>query len=80
MSENTTTKKNFKPYISSSQKLPELTATSIITGVILTLVFGAANAYLGLRVGMTVSASIPAAIIGMGFGTVIKFLQAQSKA
>ena len=40
--------------------------TSIIMGVLLAVIFGAANAYLGLRVGMTVSASIPAAVISMG--------------
>lgn len=56
----------FKPFIPAEKKLPELTVTSIITGVILAIVFGAANAYLGLRVGMTVSASIPAAVISMG--------------
>ncbi|MBQ4561176.1 MAG: oligopeptide transporter, OPT family [Clostridia bacterium] len=43
-----------------------LTKSSVITGIILAVVFGAANAYLGLRVGMTVSASIPAAVISMG--------------
>ncbi len=47
-------------------KKKELTVTSIILGVILAVLFGAANAYLGLRVGMTVSASIPAAVISMG--------------
>ena len=56
----------FKPYISSDVKPSELTLTSIIVGVLLAIVFGAANAYLGLRVGMTVSASIPAAVISMG--------------
>lgn len=56
----------FKPFIPAEKKLPEITITSIITGVILAVVFGAANAYLGLRVGMTVSASIPAAVISMG--------------
>lgn len=59
-------KKEFQPYIPASKITPELTATSIIMGVILAVVFGAANAYLGLRVGMTVSASIPAAVIAMG--------------
>ena len=58
--------KNFKPYIPADKVIPELTATSIVTGIILAVVFGAANAYLGLRVGMTVSASIPAAVISMG--------------
>jgi len=57
---------NFKPYIPAEKITPEITVTSIIMGVILAVVFGAANAYLGLRVGMTVSASIPAAVIAMG--------------
>ncbi len=59
-------KNTFRPYIPASAITPELTVTSIIMGVILAVVFGAANAYLGLRVGMTVSASIPAAVIAMG--------------
>lgn len=45
---------------------PEFTFTSILMGILLAVVFGGANAYLGLRVGMTVSASIPAAVIAMG--------------
>ncbi len=44
----------------------ELTVYSILVGIILAVVFGAANAYLGLKVGMTVSASIPAAVVSMG--------------
>ena len=59
-------KNEFKPYIAAEKVTPEMTVTSIIMGVILAVVFGAANAYLGLRVGMTVSASIPAAVIAMG--------------
>ncbi len=59
-------KNEFKPYIPASKVTPELTVTSIIMGVLLSVIFGAANAYLGLRVGMTVSASIPAAVIAMG--------------
>lgn len=58
--------KEFKPYIPAERITPEFTMTSIIMGIILAVVFGAANAYLGLRVGMTVSASIPAAVISMG--------------
>ena len=57
---------NFKPYIPANKVTPEFTVTSVILGVILAVVFGAANAYLGLRVGMTLSASIPAAVISMG--------------
>jgi len=59
-------KNEFKPYIPADRITPELTVTSIVMGIILAVVFGAANAYLGLRVGMTVSASIPAAVISMG--------------
>ena len=59
-------KDEFKPYIPADRVMPELTVTSIIMGVLLAVIFGAANAYLGLRVGMTVSASIPAAVISMG--------------
>lgn len=59
-------KDEFKPYIPAEKITPELTITSIVMGIILAVVFGAANAYLGLRVGMTVSASIPAAVISMG--------------
>ena len=59
-------KNQFKPYVPAEKVTAELTVTAIIMGVILAVVFGAANAYLGLRVGMTVSASIPAAVIAMG--------------
>ena len=61
----------FKPYIPAEKITPELTVTSVIMGCILAVIFGAANAYLGLRVGMTVSASIPAAVISMGVIRVI---------
>ncbi len=64
-------KQEFKPYIPASKITPEFTVTSIVMGIILAVVFGAANAYLGLRVGMTVSASIPAAVIAMGVIRVI---------
>jgi len=64
-------KNEFKPYIPAEKITPELTVTSIIMGIILAVIFGAANAYLGLRVGMTVSASIPAAVISMGVIRVI---------
>lgn len=58
--------KEFKPYVPADRVTPEITVTSIVMGVLLAVIFGAANAYLGLRVGMTVSASIPAAVIAMG--------------
>ncbi|MDE7206869.1 MAG: OPT/YSL family transporter, partial [Lachnospiraceae bacterium] len=55
----------------ASQKQKELTPVSMITGILLAIIFGAANAYLGLRVGMTISASIPAAVVSMGVIRVI---------
>ncbi len=60
------TEKDFKPFVTDGEKHKELTPTAIILGIVLAVVFGAANAYLGLRVGLTVSASIPAAVISMG--------------
>lgn len=61
----------FKPYIPAEKVMPELSVFSIIVGAILAVVFGAANAYLGLRVGTSVSASIPAAVISMGILRVV---------
>ena len=57
---------NFVPYVSPEKSLPELTLLACTLGILLAIVFGAANAYLGLKIGMTVSASIPAAVISMG--------------
>lgn len=61
----------FKPFVPADRVVPEFTAVSIIIGMLLAVLFGAANAYLGLKVGMTVSASIPAAVISMGIIRVI---------
>ena len=64
-------KNEFKPYIPAGKIVPEFTVTSALIGCLLAIVFGAANAYLGLLVGMTISASIPAAVISMGIIRVI---------
>ena len=61
----------FTPYVPAEKKLPEMTVTSLVIGILLAIVFGAANAYLGLRVGMTVSASIPAAVISLAVTRVL---------
>lgn len=53
-------------YSSSNQPLPEITAKAFVLGVLLSIILSAANAYLGLFAGMTVSASIPAAVVSMG--------------
>ena len=68
----------YPPYVSADESQPELTLKSIIVGALIGMVFGAANAYLGLRVGLTVSASIPAAVLGvaifraLGTGTILE--------
>lgn len=64
-------KEKFKPFVPADKIMPEFTMTSILIGVLLAVIFGGANAYLGLKVGMTVSASIPAAVISMGIIRVI---------
>ena len=58
-------KHEFTPHIPAEEAPRELTNAALILGIIIAIVFGAANAYLGLRIGMTISASIPAAVISM---------------
>jgi len=58
-------KVSISPTIPASQNLPEITWRVLIIGTFLTIILAAANAYLGLKVGQTISASIPAAIISM---------------
>src|SRR6187401_488190 len=55
----------FEPYIPASTIIPEFTFRAVLTGVILGLVFGASSLYLVLKVGITVSASIPVAVISL---------------
>jgi uncharacterized oligopeptide transporter (OPT) family protein len=55
-----------EPYIPASKTLPELTAGVLILGSLLSVILAGANAYLGMFAGMTVSASVPAAVISMG--------------
>jgi putative OPT family oligopeptide transporter len=54
------------PFVTSGASVPEVTLAALLLGSVLTIVMGAANAYLGLYAGMTVSASIPAAVVSMG--------------
>jgi putative OPT family oligopeptide transporter len=55
-----------KPFVPASKVLKEFSPVSIVLGMLIAVVFGGANAYLGLKVGLTISASIPAAVISMG--------------
>lgn len=58
-------RENFKSFIPADKKIPELTVKAVLVGVILAIVLGAANAYLGLYAGMTVSAIIPGAVMAL---------------
>lgn len=53
------------PYVSPSQRVPEFTLRAMLLGTIIGIIFGAANSFLGLKTGLTVSASIPAAVMSM---------------
>lgn len=57
--------KPYRPYVPQDMKMAEFTLRAILLGLIMTVVLGAANAYLGLRAGMTIAATYPAAVIGM---------------
>lgn len=59
-------KTEFKPYIPASEHPAEFTLRGVLLGTAIAVIFGAGNAFLGLKVGMTISASIPAAVISMG--------------
>lgn len=54
-----------RPYVAPERDLPQFSVQAAVLGVLLALLFGAANAYLGLKIGLTVTASIPAAVMGM---------------
>ncbi len=57
--------KKFTPFVSAEDDLPQITFKAVVLGILLSAILAGANAYLGLKVGMTVSASIPAAVISM---------------
>ncbi|GMU90700.1 MAG: peptide transporter [Chlorobiota bacterium] len=65
MAQNGQNEKAFKPYIAASDLMPEFTPKAIILGAIFGIIFGAATVYLGLKVGLTVSASIPIAVLAI---------------
>jgi len=57
--------KKFIPFVSPDTNMAEFTGKALIIGLIMSVVLGAANAYLGLKAGMTIAATYPAAVIGM---------------
>ncbi len=62
------TEKEFKPYIPASSKVAEFTVKSILLGALFGIIFGAATVYLALKAGLTVSASIPIAVLAISIG------------
>ena len=68
MAENNSTSSNFKPYISPEASVPEFTLKSILMGAFFGILFGAATVFLALKAGLTVSASIPIAVLAISIG------------
>ena len=64
--------KKFMPFVSAETHMAEFTLRALIIGLIMAVVLGAANAYLGLKAGMTIAATYPAAVIGMAILKVFK--------
>ena len=62
----------YRPYVPPEKSLAEFTVKAVVVGILMAVVFGAANAYLGLRVGLTVSASIPAAVMAVAIFKVLR--------
>jgi len=64
--------KEFKPFVPPDKVMSEFTLRALILGLVMTVVLGAANAYLGLKAGMTIAATYPAAVIGMALLRLMK--------
>ena len=65
MNEQQTQPGHGEPYVPADSTLPEMTVRAVVLGLLMAVVLGAANAYLGLRAGLTVSATFPAAVVAM---------------
>lgn len=65
-------KPKFRPYVPADMKMSEFTLKAVILGLVMTGILGAANAYLGLKAGMTIAATYPAAVIGMSILRLLK--------
>jgi putative OPT family oligopeptide transporter len=64
--------KEFKPYVPPEALLPEFTLRAVLLGSVLGVIFGAASVYLGLKIGLTTTASIPIAVLAIGFSRGIR--------
>ncbi len=65
MSESDPSSSRFTPFVPEETDLPELTVRAVVLGVLMAIVLGAANAYLGMKAGLTVAATFPAAVVAM---------------
>src|SRR6266571_2663624 len=64
--------KKYRPYVPENMEMREFTFRAVLIGLVMTVILGAANAYLGLRAGMTIAATYPAAVIGMALLRMMK--------
>src|SRR5271167_4035282 len=69
---STVPEKTFRSYVPENTTMAEFTLRAVLLGLVMTVILGAANAYLGLRAGMTIAATYPAAVIGMAVLRVMK--------
>lgn len=67
-----TEKKQFVPFVSPETDMKEFTLRALLIGLVMSVVLGAANAYLGLKAGMTIAAVYPAAVVGMALLKIVK--------
>ena len=66
------TKKKHAPYVPETMEMKEFTLRALLIGLVMTAILGSANAYLGLKAGMTIAATYPAAVIGMALLRLMK--------
>src|SRR5690349_8443916 len=64
--------KKHQPYVPPTMEMKEFTFRALLIGMVMTAILGAANAYLGLKAGMTIAATYPAAVIGMALLRLMK--------
>ncbi|MCL2329515.1 MAG: OPT/YSL family transporter, partial [Bacteroidetes bacterium] len=64
--------KKFVPFVPAGTNMAEFTLKALLIGLVLSVILGAANAYIGLKAGMTIAATYPAAVIGMALLRMMK--------
>ena len=65
-------RKKYSPYVPETMEMKEFTFRALLIGLVMTAILGSANAYLGLKAGMTIAATYPAAVIGMALLRLMK--------